>query len=267
MNYFDYHLHTTESDGVLTPSQLLAELQAQQIESFFITDHDHVCLWDGITAAGVELSCVWSNQLIHVVGLNLSLDQQAPIYQHCQGIALQRQLRGEKIAERLHKKGFSGALQGALVYADGGMLCRPHFARWMVEQGHVKDIAQAFKKYLGPGKVGDVKAEWPHLTHAVDVINASGGVAVLAHPKQYRMSNTKLKALMKDFRAAGGQAVEVCNGLQSSEEVAYLSQLTLQLELLASAGSDFHGPATPYHQVGRFTTLPQELTPVHTLWR
>jgi 3',5'-nucleoside bisphosphate phosphatase len=148
--------------------------------------------------------------------------------------------RGQVIAERLAKLGFPGALEGALLEAGDSQLGRPHFAAWMVAQGHVKDTAAAFDRYLGRGKPGDVKAFWPALSEVTQWIVAAGGVAVLAHPLKYKLTRSKLQRLVADFKNAGGEAVEVINGRQTLEQTRQLCRLALECSLEVSIGSDFH---------------------------
>jgi predicted metal-dependent phosphoesterase TrpH len=158
-----------------------------------------------------------------------------------------RVARVQKIADRLEAKGFKGAHAGALAQAGESQLGRPHFAAWLIERGHVADFNQAFDKYLGQGKIGDVKAFWPELHEVTSWIVESGGVAIVAHPLKYHFTRMKLRRLITDFKASGGTAVEILNGRQTSDQTAQLKRLALEFELEVSAGSDFHrdGPYSP----------------------
>ena len=222
-----------------------------------ITDHDTVA---GYRAAaevvadyaplclvpGVEFSCRWSGTTIHVVGLGMDCDHPA-MREGLQRLDRARSERGEKIASRLEARGFAGALAGALAEAGDSQLGRPHFSAWLVAQEHVVDHNQAFDKYLGQGKIGDVKAFWPELAEAVGWIVAAGGVAVLAHPLKYKYTRMKLRRLVVDFRAAGGTVIEVLSGRQTPDQVDQLQRLATEFELQVSVGSDFHrdGPYSP----------------------
>ncbi len=106
--------------------------------------------------------------------------------------------------------------------------------------GKVNNMAQAFKKYLGAGKPGDVKALWPDITEVVSWIVEAGGVAVLAHPDSYKLTRTKLKLLLTAFTAAGGRAVEVVTSTMESSFTSRMSEMCEEFNLLASQGSDFH---------------------------
>jgi 3',5'-nucleoside bisphosphate phosphatase len=132
----------------------------------------------------------------------------------------------------------------------------------LVEEGVVKDIAQAFKRYLGAGKAGDVKGFWPELPEVVRWITEAGGVAVLAHPRKYKLTATKLRALVADFRQAGGRSIEVSTSGQSSGDLGFLAELCRRENLLASQGSDFHFPGAPWCELGVIMKMPDGLEPV-----
>ena len=197
---------------------------------------------------------------IHVVGLGIDPSHPAM----AEGLSVQkaaRLKRAETIAERLEKRGFDGALAGAKALAGDSQLGRPHFARFLVDHGHVSSFNQAFKKHLGAGKPGDVKAMWPAMATAVQWIEQCGGIAVLAHPLHYKMTNTKLRALLTDFREAGGRAMEVVNGRQHNDQARHLSKLAADFDLMASCGSDFHRP-TPWSELGVMAQMPDNCHPV-----
>jgi predicted metal-dependent phosphoesterase TrpH len=252
----DFHTHTSASDGALDPCELVARAQDSGVDVLAITDHDTVAGYEAAAAyhkqkpggmrliAGVEFSCRWSGATIHILGLGV--DCEHPVM--ASGLATMaaaRRERGVLIATRLESRGFDGALRGAMGHAGDSQLGRPHFAAWMVEQGHVKDHNQAFDQYLGQGKPGDVKACWPELLEVVQWIAASGGTAVIAHPLKYRFTGMKLRRLIADFIAAGGHAIEVQSGRQTRDQLAHLKRLAREYDLEVSIGSDFHKDA-PY---------------------
>jgi predicted metal-dependent phosphoesterase TrpH len=252
----DFHTHTSASDGALAPCELVARAQANKVELLAITDHDTVAGYEAAAAyhrqnpgdmrliSGIEFSCQWSSTTIHILGLDIDCEHPA-MRGALVNMASARQERGVKIASRLASRGFEGALQGALAQAGDSQLGRPHFAAWMVEQGHVRDHNQAFDQYLGQGKTGDVKTFWPELAEITRWIVASGGVAVVAHPLHYRFTGMKLRRLITDFMAAGGRGIEVLSGRQSVDQIAQLKRLANDFELEISLGSDFHQDA-PY---------------------
>lgn len=273
----DFHTHTTASDGTLHPLELLERARQGGIELLAITDHDTVA--GSIEAAnhpakgrgprlvsGVELSCRWSGTTVHVVGLGIDGAHPAML-QALRRLDRARQERGVIIGERLAALGFPGALEGALAAAGDSQLGRPHFAAWLVAQGHVADENEAFDRYLGQGKRGDVKALWPELAEVTRWIGAAGGVAVLAHPLKYRFTRMKLRRLAIDFRAAGGGAIEIVSGRQTPDQVGQLDRLARELELEVSVGSDFHRDSTYGPQLGVELPLLAGLRGVWERWQ
>ncbi len=246
----DFHTHSHASDGALAPHELLAEAAAAGIEQFALTDHDTVAgyrsLLDGGSLPvgirllpGAELSSLWSGVGVHVVGLGMDIEHPELVAGLARLDAARRE-RAVLIAERLDKLDMPGALEGARAEAGISQIGRPHFAAWMVAEGHARDANQAFGKYLGAGKVGDVKTCWPTMAEAVGWIVAAGGTAVLAHPFKYKMTRVKLKRCIADFQAAGGTAIEVYSGRQTREQTLDLCEIANEFRLMASAGSDFH---------------------------
>jgi predicted metal-dependent phosphoesterase TrpH len=247
----DFHTHSHASDGALAPAELVSQALTAGVRSFAITDHDTVAAYrelavdcpalpeDFSLIAGTELSCVWSGVAVHVVGLGVRLDDHG-LQAGLRRLDAAREERAAIIARRLEERGMPGALAGARGIAGVSQIGRPHFAAWMVQSGHVRDPNAAFDKYLGSGKIGDVKSCWPGLGEVIGWIAGAGGTAVLAHPLKYRLTRAKLNRLIVDFLAAGGGALEVCSGRQSPEQTAELCLLAKRYRLPVSAGSDFH---------------------------
>ena len=245
----DFHTHSLASDGALTPLELVRRAKAAGVRQFALTDHDTTAGYLSVRhtseanevglISGVELSCRWATTTVHVVGLNFDADASQIIAVVGQ-LTQAREERAKKIAMRLAGVGIDGALEGAKAVANESQIGRPHFATWMVEAGAVNSVTEAFDKYLGAGKIGDVKMFWPPLSDVVQAITQAGGVAILAHPLKYRLTGMKLRALINDFKAAGGGAIEVLNGRQPETDLKRLSQLAEGNGLMCSVGSDFH---------------------------
>lgn len=273
--HYDLHSHSTVSDGDLTPTELLTRAAEQGVDVLALTDHD-TCA--GIAEAqlaaqemsieliaGIEFSAQWGRRGIHILGLNV--DVHSVVLQRA--IAEQqsvRVVRGERIAERLSRIGIVGALAGAQAVAGASVLGRPHFAQFLIDQGRVKTVKEAFKKYLGAGKPGDVKNLWPEIKTVVKWIVAAGGVAVIAHPHKYKMTRTKLCALVDDFVVAGGQAIEVVSGIMPPGVADMLASIAHERNLFASCGSDFHFPDARWQELGKFTRLPANCQPIWQLF-
>ncbi len=273
----DFHTHSTASDGALTPRELIDRAMARGIEQFAITDHDTMAgyieasgyytqLEAGMRLiAGVEFSCRWAGMTVHIVGLDMDWRHPAMVAGLAR-LSQARRDRGEKIAERLERLGFAGALAGARALAGESQLGRPHFAQWLVNQGYVDDVGQAFDKYLGQGKTGDVKAFWPELAEVTAWIVDAGGVAIIAHPLKYRLTGMKLRRLVGDFKAARGTAIEVYSGRQTGDQVAHLRRVALEHDLQISGGSDFHRDAPYSAELGVELTAPASLRAVWEDW-
>jgi hypothetical protein len=275
----DLHCHSTSSDGELTPLALYALACDAGVELLALTDHDTV---DGVLAlqaggcgeatdacrlvTGVELSTLWSKRSVHIVGLNL--DIHSPALR--QALAGQRDLRYERamrIGDKLAAQGIQGAYAGALEFAGDSAPCRPHFASWLVQQGVCKDGQQAFVRYLGNNKMPGINHQWPALEEAVGWITAAGGIAVLAHPEDYRLTRTKLRALLADFVSAGGGAVEMAAPGRTLDVARLTEQLCREFKLAASVGSDYHGAGNGWRQLGKTRVIPPDIAPVWSLFQ
>lgn len=269
----DLHCHTNVSDGTLPPQDLVNLALERGLDMLSITDHDSIAAYEAIDTTGtglrmipgIEFSSQWRKSGVHIVGLNLDLTSDAIL----EGVAQQsaaREDRGEKISEKLGRLGFEDCLKGAKSYTSGGQVGRPHFAQHLVAIGAVTNIAQAFKKYLGAGKAGDIKEQWGDLATVVEWIRGAGGVAVLAHPKKYKMTGTKISSLLEEFASVGGEAVEVISGLQIPSVTRDMANLCQRHGLLASGGSDFHSANQPWAALGMVAKLPENCTPVWSRW-
>jgi hypothetical protein len=141
-----------------------------------------------------------------------------------------------------------------------------HFARLLVEQGVVPDVQTAFRRYLRRGKPGYASTTWAPLEEAVSWIRGAGGVAVLAHPLKYGMTNVWLRRTAEAFRQAGGDGIEVVSGLEDAGRVSRAAALARRFALAGSVGSDFHEPGRPWQEVGRLRGLPVDVPAVWAGW-
>lgn len=254
--------------------KLIALAIEQKVDVLSITDHDTLLAYQQDCDTnnekikiipGIELSTQWQKIGVHVLGLNVSL--QSGAIQDAVGVQQRaRQERAEKIAERLEKEGLKDALAGAKKCAGPAEISRPHFARYMVESGFSKNVEHAFKKHLGAGRPGDIKQLWASMEQVIEWINASGGVAVLAHPYKYKLTRSKLVKLLDDFKEKGGRGMEVLSGNQGKDITEMLRDLAVQKNLLASMGSDFHNTSTQWCKLGMHPSLPKSCTPVWSVF-
>ncbi len=272
---YDLHSHSTASDGTLSPTELVQRAQAQGVDVLALTDHDTT---DGIPearraaaaaglrlVAGVEVSVTWNGATVHIVGLGVDVDNAA-LQAGLAELRRFRAWRGEEMARRLDKAGIPGALAGAQAFSQGEILSRTHFARFLVAEGHAKNMQKVFGKFLTQNRPGHVPGQWAALEDAVAWIRAAGGQAVIAHPARYRLSATRLRALIEAFKACGGEALEVVSGSHSAGDVQGMAQYARRYGLLASQGSDYHGPEQSWLELGRLPPLPADCIPVWVDW-
>lgn len=270
-SHVDLHTHTLRSDGTLTPADLVTRAHAHGVKILALTDHD---VTDGLAEAsataaalgmqlvpGVEISVTWEGQTLHIVGLAINPAHDALQ----QGLARLREFRNWRAREmdrRLAKKRITGAFDYASHLARGSILSRTHFARFLVDRGYVRTMGDAFKHYLTRGRPGHVPGQWATLAQAVGWICDSGGIAVIAHPARYKLTSGKRKRLLDEFKACGGRAIEVISGSHSATDNDHYAELAVREALLASVGSDYHGPEKPWVELGRLPALPAGCTPV-----
>jgi len=274
MNY-DLHTHSTASDGTLSPTELVLLAKQNGVDVLALTDHDTT---DGLQEAseaakqcdmtlinGVEISVTWENMTIHVLGLGVDPDNKA-LQEGLLALRTFRQWRAEEIGRRLEKSGIEGAYQGALKFVKGQLVSRTHFARYLVECGKAKNVGAVFKKYLVNNKPGHVSGKWADLEDAISWIRGAGGNAVIAHPARYRMSATKLRRFIEHFKAFGGIGIEVVSGNHSPNDRRDAALYAKRYSLLASQGSDYHGPENAWVELGKLHPLPSACEPIWTAW-
>lgn len=267
----DLHSHSTVSDGTLSPSELVLRAHEKDVELFALTDHDAT---EGLNEAaavaskiglnfvpGIELSVTWSHQTIHILGLGINPDDLVLN----RGLMVLREFRarrGEEIAFKLEKKGLINPLEGAKKFANGEILSRTHFARYLVEQGKAKDMRQVFKRYLVQGKPGYVAGKWASLEDALSWIHGAGGLAIIAHPARYKLSATRLRQLIAEFKELGGIGFEAISGTHSPDEEQRMTLLANKFGLYISKGSDFHSPENVYRELGYLPDIPMGSIPL-----
>lgn len=276
MENFDLHNHSTASDGLLSPTQLIELAARTGVDAIALTDHDTTAGLEeadraardaGITlVSGVEISVSWGGTTLHVVGLRVDPASEA-LARGLDSIRAGRFGRAQRIAAELERLGMPGALEGALELAGNeAKLSRSHFARHLVREGRVRDAQAAFDKYLGQGKPAYVAHRWATLENAVSWIRAAGGTAVLAHPGRYDLKPMMRHEMLREFRAFGGEAIEVVTGSHRPEEYATWQRVALEHGFLASRGADYHGPGESTWEPGRLPALHASLTPVWSQW-
>lgn len=272
----DLHSHSSWSDGALAPLELAARAKANGVDVWALTDHDEVA---GVAqartlardlgmrhVAGVEISISWAGVTVHILGLQIDETNPA-LLAGLRSTRTGREPRAREIAAQLALAGIPGAYEGALKYAGNpDLISRTHFARYIIERGVCKKVNEVFRDYLVEGKPGFVPHRWATLADALGWIQAAGGVAVVAHPGRYKMSDLALGAMFDEFKQLGGRAIEVVTGSHRVEQYQTFANMANYYGFLASRGSDFHAPEESRIDIGKLPPLPDSVTPVWHDW-
>src|SRR5690554_1198215 len=272
----DLHCHSTVSDGVLPPEQVVERAHANGVQVLALTDHDETA---GLDVAreraqragmqfvpGVEISVTWAGHTVHIVGLQIAPEDET-LNAGLESVRAGRRERARTIADKLEEMGFPGAYEGAMAFVSNPeLVSRTHFARFLVQQGHCRTMQQVFELYLGDHKPANVPVQWATLEQAVNWIHGAGGMAVIAHPGRYDYTPVQFDGLYSTFKELGGQGIEVVTGSHRPEEYTLYAQVARRYGFLASTGSDFHGPAESRLDLGELPPLPQGLDPVWRDW-
>lgn len=269
----DLHCHSTVSDGLLAPAEVVRRAHANGVDLLALTDHDELGgLGEARATAdelglrfidGVEVSISWGDdQTVHIVGLGVDPRNEV-LRAGLRQIRGGRDSRAGRMAEELDKVGIHGAYEGALRYVGNpALISRSHFARFIVEKGHAKDVKSVFDYWLAKGKPGYVSHAWATLSDALGWIVSAGGTAVVAHPGRYRLTRDERHELFAAFKDLGGRGIEVLSGSHSDDEVREFARVAREFGFLASRASDFHGPGESWIDIGKMPQLPPNLTPV-----
>jgi predicted metal-dependent phosphoesterase TrpH len=271
---YDLHCHSTRSDGVLQPGEVVARAAQRGVKTLALTDHDEL---SGLVEAGtaaeaagirlidaVEISVTWHEHTIHIVGLHVDRSHEV-LVEGLRSNRSGRYERAERMSAELERVGIPGALAGAQAYVTNPeLVSRTHFARFLVESGRARSTQAVFDTYLGTGKPGYVAHEWASLQDAVHWIRVAGGMAVIAHPGRYKLDDSRRDELLGTFRDLGGVGIEVVTGSHTPDQYGYWARRAGEFGFLASTGSDFHGPRESYRDLGDLPPLPSGCRPIWT---
>jgi len=261
----DLHIHSTASDGSLTPKEILDHAQNINLAAIAITDHDSIdgsrdALRAGIPSCfnfltGVEISAAHPSFFpgsgsFHILGYNIRLDDP-DLNQALNQLRQARKNRNPKIVKRLNEMGFQISLEEVRQTVGEGQMGRPHIAYTMMKKGFVKSVDEAFDKYLGAAKPAYVDKERIGCEDALKLIRNAGGVAVLAHPGLLNIADeSRLEKLMQDLIDMGMGGMEVYYPEHSPEQIRRYTELAKKYSLLITGGTDFHGSVTPEIKMG-----------------
>jgi predicted metal-dependent phosphoesterase TrpH len=272
---YDLHCHSTYSDGLLEPAEVVRRAGVRGVDVLALTDHDETSgLAEARSAArdagvrlidGAELSVSWRDITLHVVALGIDPD----CVDLCAGLETIRHgraHRAQRMGEELAQAGIAGAYAGAMKFVTHErLISRTHFARYLVDAGHARDTREVFRRFLVRGKPGYVAHQWATLAQAIGWIHAAGGQAVLAHPGRYKVDG-KMRELLAEFRDTGGDAIEVLSSSHTPAQYTEFARYARVFGMLASSGSDFHGPGESWADLGDMPRLPAGVTPVWKDW-
>ena len=266
---YDFHSHTHFSDGALSPEDLINRAIERDVNLLAITDHDSV---SGLERAeshilehklpiklveGIELSAGSDFCDIHIVGLGINRCSDK-LTELIKKQKLKRWERAKLINEKLKKAGVENILK--LIKADNvDVITRSHFAQKLIKEEYAKDNKQVFKRFLGRKGKAKVQNDWESMENCIQVINESGGLAVLAHPTRYAISNRKLSYLIEEFKIAEGDAIEISYPSLNADQGGWLEVQRDKNQLLASGGSDFHYPDLKWSDLGRFRPIKKDI--------
>jgi 3',5'-nucleoside bisphosphate phosphatase len=250
----DLHCHSVFSDGSNTPEELVALAEQGGLAALALTDHDTAAGLPRLMAAGeqspvetvpgIELSAEYGDVPLHILGY--FCDFQCLEFQ--QALAWVREGRAERnvrILEKLNALGYRLTMEDIRKHAAGDVVGRPHFASALIEKGHFKHPNKIYRQLLGKGKAA--YADRRRLTpgQCVEQIRGAGGVAVVAHPGQMRLTRTKLRQLIRQLKEHGLGGLEVLHPSHQPHQTAAFEQICADFDLAATGGTDFHGAHTP----------------------
>ncbi|SDW69444.1 hypothetical protein SAMN05444487_105151 [Marininema mesophilum] len=250
---FDLHIHTTASDGTLTPSEVVTLAKQSGLTTIAITDHDTLL---GLAEAsdagqkhgiriipGIELSSRYEGHAVDILGYNLyQCDELEVTLVH---FRKSRENRAQAILDRLNELGVNLTMDQVLTFAEGGSIGRPHIGRALVQHGYVPDLRAAFDLYLADDRPAAVPKRTLHPEEAIQLIHQAGGQAVLAHPALIR-NDAIVQTLLQTYPFDG---IEIWHRSHTLDDAGRYRALAKQLDLLITGGSDFHAPP---HQLGKF---------------
>jgi predicted metal-dependent phosphoesterase TrpH len=259
MSRLDLHLHTTHSDGSLTPAEVLRLAHKAQVNALAITDHDIV---SGIPEAmgvgaelgievipGVEISSRLGDSELHILGYCLHWEDPE-LNRRLAALRASRHSRNPQIIERLRSLGLDVTYEEVQALAGTDSVGRPHIARILIDKKYVTSAKDAFDRYLADGRPAYVARDLPEPADAIDWIRAAGGVAVLAHPTWAKVSGEGLNALLTRLKGEGLGGIEVHYSTHTKRQTTEYLDLAKRLNLLVTGGSDFHGITKPDIEVG-----------------
>jgi len=253
----DLHTHSYFSDGTLSPSNLVKQAENLSMKAFAITDHDTTDgLDEGLRTAkgknvifipGIELSVTHKPGELHILGLGLKNWEDNPVLKE---INKNRKIRNLQIIDLMNKKGL-GITYKDLRKQTKGTIGRPHFAAWMVSEGYVKNINEAFTQFLSWGKPFYIPRETISLQTAIEFIHSTGAYAIVAHPLNIPVNFSALLEKLDYWLSIGIDGIEVIHSGTKRNMTKRLLKFAEEKDCIITGGSDFHGKNKPAIKLGK----------------
>lgn len=266
MHIIDLHVHSTKSDGTLTPTELVNYAIEKGLSAFALTDHDTTeGIDEAIEAAnrhneaikngtmeglplevipGIEFSTEYIGKDIHILGLYIDYNSSA-FKEKIQEFVDSRILRNQKMCASLACDGIDITYEKLLEENPDAVITRSHYAKYLLNHGYTTSMKEAFERYIGDHCKHFIPREKITPMQAVNLINEVGGLAFLAHPTLYHMSNRVLEGLIQELKEAGLAGIEAVYCTYTQGEETQMRKFASKYDLLISGGSDFHGSIKP----------------------
>ena len=257
----DLHTHSTASDGMLSPEELVDLAAERDLTAIALTDHDTVaglerartaCGRHGITfIPGIELEVDYENGEFHLLGLDIRRWKEG-FQREIVKLQENRDRRNMKIVQNMLEAGIETDYTEVKKIASGDVVGRPHFARLLVDKGVVGSVSEGFSKFLSPGKPFYEAKETIPLETASDLIHEAGGICVLAHPRSLNLNLLELEKRLIEWKEKGLDGIEAYHPSVKPARGKKLERLGKKYNLVVTAGSDYHGEVRPGRSLGEF---------------
>ena len=259
MKLVDLHVHSNASDGSLSPTEVVHAAKEAGLTAIALTDHDTTSgISEALEAAdpldvevvpGIELSCIYQNKEIHILGLYINHNSEY-LAHFLASTTRKRRERNEIMVEAFRADGFDITMDDLLLGNPKTIITRAHFARALVNKGYVSTPDQAFRKYLDPDRPYYRKREIISPEESIRAIREAGGFPVLAHPCQYKLGWDGIEKLVEELKSYGLLGLECFHSSNNQHESGKLRAIAMKHDLALTGGSDFHGEAKPDVQIG-----------------
>jgi len=257
--YIDLHTHTTFSDGLYTPEELMEYASRKGLKAISVTDHDTIDSHDESAywakhyniefVPGVEIEAAYENIELHILGYYID-PANKELLKTLESLRNMRDARNNKIIDIFKNDGINVTVEDIQTLTGDKIISRPHFAKFLVDNGYYDSVSSAMRNYLGRGQRAYVERPLPTPAEAFDIIKKASGIPILAHPVQYRLDYTREEKMLKELKFCGLAGIEAIYSVNSLEDTRRYINLAKKYALLITGGSDFHGEIKPGLDLG-----------------